>query len=186
MRKSNNNKIILDLCGGTGAWSKPYAAAGYDVRNITLPGHDVQDFQPPANVYGILAAPPCQEFSLAKGNQPRDFESAMEIIKSCMNIVWKCRLSRQLQFWCMENPRGFLRQFIGKPPLTVCYWWFGDQLGKPTDLWGYYNFPKRIYSEPPGLLEGWQKIKSVKNMSRKTIRAITPPCFAKAFFEANR
>lgn len=29
---SNKNKIILDLCGGTGAWSKPYSDAGYDVR----------------------------------------------------------------------------------------------------------------------------------------------------------
>ena len=30
-------KIILDLCGGTGSWSKPYKDAGYDVRVITLP-----------------------------------------------------------------------------------------------------------------------------------------------------
>lgn len=33
----NSNKIILDLCGGTGAWSRPYKEAGYDVRLITLP-----------------------------------------------------------------------------------------------------------------------------------------------------
>lgn len=26
----NSDKIILDLCGGTGAWSKPYAEAGYE------------------------------------------------------------------------------------------------------------------------------------------------------------
>jgi hypothetical protein len=38
----NCQKIILDLCGGTGAWSRPYAEAGYDVRNITLPDYDVQ------------------------------------------------------------------------------------------------------------------------------------------------
>ena len=30
-------KIILDLCGGTGSWSRPYKEAGYDVRLITLP-----------------------------------------------------------------------------------------------------------------------------------------------------
>ena len=36
-----NNKIILDLCGGTGAWSKPYRDAGYDVRVITLPHYDI-------------------------------------------------------------------------------------------------------------------------------------------------
>ena len=32
----NSKKIILDLCGGTGAWSKPYKDAGYDVRDDNL------------------------------------------------------------------------------------------------------------------------------------------------------
>lgn len=54
----NSDKIILDLCGGTGSWSKPYAEAGYDVRVITLPEHDVRTYIPPRGVYGILAAPP--------------------------------------------------------------------------------------------------------------------------------
>ena len=30
----NEDKIILDLCGGTGSWSKPYRDNGYDVRII--------------------------------------------------------------------------------------------------------------------------------------------------------
>jgi len=33
--KPVNERIILDLCGGTGAWSRPYAEAGYDVRLVT-------------------------------------------------------------------------------------------------------------------------------------------------------
>jgi hypothetical protein len=37
----NNNKIILDLCGGTGSWSNFYKQNGYDVRVLTLPEHDV-------------------------------------------------------------------------------------------------------------------------------------------------
>lgn len=28
----NSDKIILDLCGGTGSWSRPYKEAGYDVE----------------------------------------------------------------------------------------------------------------------------------------------------------
>jgi len=43
----DEDKIILDLCGGTGAWSKPYADAGYDVRVVTLPDADVRVYQPP-------------------------------------------------------------------------------------------------------------------------------------------
>lgn len=37
----NSKKIILDLCGGTGSWSAPYKANGYDVRVITLPEYDL-------------------------------------------------------------------------------------------------------------------------------------------------
>lgn len=33
--------VILDLCGGTGAWSRPYREAGYEVELITLPAYDV-------------------------------------------------------------------------------------------------------------------------------------------------
>ena len=40
-------KIVLDLCGGTGSWSKPYKEAGYDIRLITLPKQDVRDYIPP-------------------------------------------------------------------------------------------------------------------------------------------
>lgn len=60
----NSDKIILDLCGGTGSWSRPYVDAGYDVRVITLPEYDVRTYKPPEFVYGILAAPPCTEFSV--------------------------------------------------------------------------------------------------------------------------
>ena len=42
----NSDKIILDLCGGTGAWSRPYREAGYDVRVITLPEYDVLTYAP--------------------------------------------------------------------------------------------------------------------------------------------
>ena len=51
-------KIILDLCGGTGSWSRPWQLNGYDVRIITLPAYDVLIYEPPDNVWGILAAPP--------------------------------------------------------------------------------------------------------------------------------
>ena len=40
------SKIILDLCGGTGSWSRPYMEAGYDVRIITLPDYDVRTYIP--------------------------------------------------------------------------------------------------------------------------------------------
>ena len=39
--RTGKPKIILDLCGGTGSWSKPYKEAGYDVRVINIPEYDV-------------------------------------------------------------------------------------------------------------------------------------------------
>jgi site-specific DNA-cytosine methylase len=88
----SKEKIILDLCGGTGAWSKPYKVAGFTVINCTLPEIDIcetkfyddymvlqnKDTRYTPHIYyrdviGVLAAPPCTEFSIAKSTAPRDF-----------------------------------------------------------------------------------------------------------------
>lgn len=116
--RTGKPKIVLDLCGGTGSWSRPYRDAGYDVRLITLPDGDVRTYMPPENVYGILAAPPCTEFSLAKGGLPRDFDTGMETVAACLQIIWQCRKQDKLAFWALENPRGLLRQFLGRPHFT--------------------------------------------------------------------
>jgi len=181
-----NQRIILDLCGNTGAWSEPYDKAGYDVRIITLPDYDVCNFIVPKNVWGILAAPPCNEFSIAKGSQIRDFEKGMKVVKGCLEAVWIARIDGNLQWWCLENPRGFLRQFLGKPPHTIRYWWYGDGIDKPTDLWGYFNLPKKKYLQPAGLLKQVRDMPGGTDEERQLSRAQTPPGFAQAFFEANR
>lgn len=41
MKKENSDKIILDLCGGTGAWSKPYKDAGYEMKEIRSIGDNI-------------------------------------------------------------------------------------------------------------------------------------------------
>ena len=160
-------KIILDLCGGTGAWSKPWAEAGYDVRVITLPDYDVKNwvinngcliFQGNngavnqriklSDIYGILAAPPCTMFSMARttAKTPRDFDGAMEIVSACLNVIWTARAHGGLKFWAMENPTAYLRQFIGKPVMKFQPYHFGDRYKKSTDLWGYFNRQFEILS----------------------------------------
>ena len=198
---NDTGKIILDLCGGTGAWSKPYRETGYDVRLITLPEHDVLNYIPPKNVYGILAAPPCTEFSLAKNSRPRDFMTALQVVSACLHIIWQCRMRNTLKFWALENPVGFLRQFLGKPHYTFAQWQFGEQKIKRTDIWGYFNEPVPfVKTRPPDLIRmslkgrcnarDWSKMncppeyKHLK-LGRAALRAITPPGFAAAFFKAN-
>ena len=80
------DRVILDLCAGSGSWSEPYLQAGYRVIRVTLPETDVRTYVPPVDVWGVLAAPPCGEFSIAK-RSPRDFVSGMEIVNACMRIV---------------------------------------------------------------------------------------------------
>lgn len=198
----NKDKIILDLCGGTGSWSRPYQEAGYDVRLITLPEYDVLTYEPPEGVYGILAAPPCTEFRVAKGSQPRNFEGGMEVVAACLHVIWKCRVDGSLKFWALENPVGFLRQFIGVPHFTFEQWEFWDMQLKRTDIWGYFRQPRRKLSKKPDNLtqlfpngrtngRGWASPKCPPeyahlNLDRAAIRAITPQGFANAFFRANR
>lgn len=160
---NKKDKIILDLCGGTGAWSKPYRDAGYDVRLVTLPEYDVRTYKPPKNVYGILAAPPCTMFSFARTNakKPRDLEEGMEVVRACLNIIWWLMEIQQptgkktlpLKFWALENPaRGFLPYFLGKPAMTFNPYEFGDMYKKETALWGNFNEPKKVISERNGNL----------------------------------
>ena len=150
-------KIILDLCGGTGSWARPYKEAGYDVRTITLPEYDVTDMGVrnmciELNPYGILAAPPCTMFSFARTNakKPRDLDEGMRCVRACLDIIWRINQIRQetekktlpLKFWALENPyHGFLPQFLGKPAFTFDPWEFGDGYQKRTALWGHFNEP---------------------------------------------
>ncbi len=190
------SKIILDLCGGTGAWSRPYQEAGYDVRVITLPEYDVLTYEPPENVYGILAAPPCTMFSFARtrAKTPRDLRAGMKIVIACLNIIWECRYRNKLAFWGLENPMGYLRQFLGAPAFTFDPCDFGDRYTKKTDLWGYFNKPAK---KPINLNRrelqlsstSSRKLPSISDLTSSTQadrRAITPPGFAQAFFKANQ
>ncbi|HPL56513.1 MAG TPA: hypothetical protein PLC05_03435 [bacterium] len=229
-------KVILDLCGGTGSWSAPYKKAGYQVYNITLPKFDVlftkfSDkeviFRKDNNdnyrlkvaykdIYGILAAPPCDQFSFAKTTgKPRDLCRAMEIVYACLKIIWQVQFylkspyakETPLKFWALENPDGLLKRFLGKPVFEFNPYDFGDQYQKHTCLWGYFNEPKKhpvkltkklqeLHKTNSQPLVEYRKFDQLKTkeihseyygkLDRKARRAITPQGFAKAFFEANK
>lgn len=198
MKLFNQDKIILDLCGGTGAWSKPYEEAGYDVRVITLP-QDIRLFEriKHRDVYGILAAPPCSHFASVgirwwndKDNDGRTLED-ISVMDACMRIILVCKPV----FWCLENPKGRMGRFLGDPVMTFHPCEFGDPYRKLTCLWGIFKRPvtgpsvKPIHakSDESAIDRYIQDIKgltlTVKN--RAGLRSITPAGFAKAFFEAN-
>ena len=176
------SKIILDLCGGTGAWSKPYADAGYDVKLVDLP-NDVRllELDPDLSVHGILAAPPCTIFSYARQRyglpKQQELLEALSVVDACLRAV----LIYKPRWWALENPRNKLRRYLGQPRLVFKQWWFGDGQEKPTCLYGEFNMP----NYDPGKRTKPSTFKtSTQNSHKKD--AVTPPKFAKAFFEANR
>lgn len=181
--QDNASKLILDLCGGSGSWAKPYEDAGYAVVRVELSeGGDVHtmgvlDLLPtpadPAGVHGILAAPPCTEFSLAKNGQERDIRAGLETVSACLRIVYACAP----QWWALENPVGLLSTYLGTPTDNWEPYEFGDPWTKRTAIWGDFAKPERgPYVEPRG---------SAMTRSGAAARAVTPPGFARAFFEAN-
>jgi hypothetical protein len=217
-----SNKTIIDLCGGTGSWSKYYKNAGYNVVVITLPEYNVSDWWIVGGVlrfrknkwakdgmdfldiaikdiYGILAAPPCTMFSIARttAKTPRDLIGGMQTVKSCIAIIQGVQEKGHiLKFWALENPRGLLRRFLGKPAFTFKHWQFDSTIRhKPTDVWGNFNYPKPTHKKMTGTKEDrestWgspQKPKEYEGLKldRGAIRAITPDGFAQAFYQSNK
>jgi site-specific DNA-cytosine methylase len=188
-------KIILDLCGGTGSWSQPYKKANYDVRLITLPDQDVRDYIAPNRVYGILAAPPCTMFSLARtrAKTPRNFIEGLHTVDACIRIAF----TTQPVFFALENPLGLLSKWLGRPTYIFDPWWFGDPWTKKTGIWGWFKKPKRKYMTINEIMTQEQikkykinnrlpSITDITGSNQKEKRAITPKGFAQAFFEANR
>ena len=223
-------KIIIDLCGGTGSWSKPYKDAGYKVMVITLPDWDVTDVEflldriifrcqtkyAPydclsilyKDIYGILAAPPCTEFSLLNciaEQRDRNLDEGMKAVNACLAIIKKC----EPKFHAIENPIGYLKNYLGKPDFTFQPWEFGDAWTKRTCIWGNFNHPQKLYSDwedvpkldlytrpnrgkPNYAYLHKSAVNSIPQLSGyhpKTdaeFRAITPPGFAQSFFKANQ
>jgi len=205
----------------------PYKLNGFKVHNITHPTYDVRTyyFSPDGflyfprsdgtnlkvkvdDIYGVLAAPPCTMFSIARTNAkiPRNLRQGMELVISCLHIIWGIQFNIKsdnqrkppLKFWALENPKGLLEWFLGKPAFEFHPWEFGDGYSKRTCLWGHFNPPqknpnKKLFDKKFDYLlrEELEEIRSIGDIvyqnskTRKSLRSITPPHFAQAFFEAN-
>jgi site-specific DNA-cytosine methylase len=175
------NKIILDLCAGTGAWSRPYVEAGYDVRLVTWPGRDVREYRAPSNIHGILAAPPCTMFSLSGNRWKRTTEQmieALQVADACLRIKEEC----SPEWWALENPAGILSRVIGQPKIKFQPYEFGDPYQKETWIWGEFSVPVKIEYTGPVDQRIFRKAPSKDRVEK---RSITPGGFAQAFFEAN-
>lgn len=187
----NEDKIIIDLCGGTGTWSKPYSDNGYEVINATLPDMDMTTekvikeliaYKP----YGILFAPECTVWANS-GVRWWTNRTSQEIYEATMILVSGFRIIYQSKpvFWALENPIGKMRNLLGDPSLIFDPCDYGNPYTKRTLLWGEFNIPEQ---SPVSATEGSKMHLNYGGKSEyvKRMRSITPPGFAKAFFKANK
>lgn len=204
-------KIILHLCADIGSDSALYQdSPGYTVIKI---GKDigVENYTPPLGVYGVIANPPCTEFSVVnKGfDKHGDYEKGMFLVKECLRIIKECNP----KFWVIENPAtGRLKNFLGKPLYTYEPWEYGSPWTKKTALWGNFKIPKRIYTKwenvpkndklyirptrkKPSMAQFHKSaIKYIKEFERfephvksdMDLRSLCSQGFAQMFFEVNR
>lgn len=146
-------KTILHLCADIGSDSEPYRNAGYNVVCVGK-DMDVRKFQPPDEVHGIIANPPCTMFSFARTNakKPRDLKEGMELVEACLRVIWNVQYRAvsnnakytRLKFWVIENPYyGLLKNFLGRPAHIFDPWEYGDDYQKRTALWGNFNIPEK-------------------------------------------
>ena len=204
----NGDKIILDLCGGTGSWSKPYIDNGYDVRIIDPQewleedgSGDVRLYQiTDEPIHGILAAPPCTHFSVSgawcwekKGKEP--LLEGLSVVDACLRIAFITKP----KFWVLENPVGRLKHYIGDCKSTFQPYQYGYAYSKRTCLWGDFNMPEPTDIVEPEMVEFKSKDGTIKRMSknyydafklpkneRSRIRSMTSEGFARAFYECNK
>lgn len=135
-------KTILHLCADTGSDSKVYKDAGYEV---ILVGSDigVENYHPDRPIHGIIANPPCTEFSTARSNgKARNPEEGFALVKECLRIIEEAKPV----WWVIENPaKGVLKEFLGHPKYQYEPWWYGSPWTKKTALWGNFIVPPRKY-----------------------------------------
>lgn len=196
---SGESKRILSLFDYSGRWSQPYREAGYAVIQVDLGlSQDILDFDYAAlpSVHGILAAPPCTDFTVSGAQYwPRKDEDgttdrALRLVDKVLEIVAYFNPA----WWVIENPVGRLpklRPMLGKP----WYWqpyWYGDPYTKKTGLWGDFNppVPEKFEDwavEPLRFSKqgSWLQLLGGKSAKTKHLRSLTPVGFARAFFMMN-
>jgi hypothetical protein len=195
-------RLCIDLCSGLGGFSQAFVDAGWDVVRVdnnptfkdvphTIIGNILtMDWTELARrkPFVVVASPPCERFSIANSSWPqRGIRKGLDIVGACLEAV----IDLKPQYWCLENPKGRLRWFLGAPPHSVKLSDYGHnrtiQGGKsrrpfkPTDLWGNIPF---------ALLEASKEVKPLKepisgwSKEERARRAEMPYGLSKAILSA--
>jgi len=161
-----DNLVCVDLYSGLGGWSQAFVERGWKVLTVDIEPEfkphickDILDLDSsilPRNPTVILASPPCQKFSVnaislnwkKRTIKDNGVVTAIGLVAKALDIIMKL----QPLYWIIENPRGMLRNVLGKPKVETYFRSWGAPNLKPTDLWGIMPDIKWPKPEP-----GWEK-----------------------------
>lgn len=195
-----NERLIISLYDYTGNWAKEYINNGYPVIlwDKKIEGDILSDkfikevMCYDDYIYGILAAPPCDDFAGSGARWWEEKDKDIERIELAKALVeWVLiikQLCTNLKFWVLENPVGRLERLIPEikqyRKMLFHPHYYGDPYTKKTILYGEFNsnlpydnvlpiYDNYIHNLPP-------------TPDRKEKRSATPMGFAKAFYKSNR
>jgi hypothetical protein len=176
---------VLVACEYTGTVKRAFWAAGFedtyscDLRPCLITPE--KHFQ--CNVETILdqgwdlliAHPPCTYLAWSSAPQINRDPSRIEKRHLAGNFAHRLYYS-QVPYIAIENPKGWLRDYIGKPHTRCQPWQFGDAASKETWLW-HSMLPPLMPTVIRDLTYApyWQTIHA-----KKTSRDITFPGIARA------
>lgn len=133
---------VFSGCTEFGSEVQAFKDRGHNVTTLGLEGDvnikkDIRDvhFYHTEGYYDFMTFhPDCTEFSIANWRlgKCKDRTPDMSIVEACFRIVEEAKPT----YWMIENPRGCLRHFIGRPQYCIRYGDYGHYCQKPTDLWG--------------------------------------------------
>lgn len=193
---------LLSLFDNSGVWSRPYEKAGnFVIRIDILDGYDILDIDNNfldrlGTVKGILAAPPCTDFSVSGARWFKDKDAdgrtahSIRLVKKTLEIIDYLKP----EFWCLENPIGRIHTLVpelGKPKAYFQpfeYAGYADDPGaerytKRTALWGEGFVMPLKYPLSPIL--GSKMHLLPPSPDRARLRSVTPTGFSRAFWGAN-
>ena len=155
------NKLCIDLCSGLGGFSQAFVDAGWEVVTVDIEPKfkptvciDITKAALGGDILSVcnrnlldyervvvLASPPCQSNSIANGRAwLKNAGLYLRVAAGCLDIIKDLTSEREVYF-ALENPKGRLRWFLGKPKITIAFKNFGYPTMKPTDIWANFSLP---------------------------------------------
>ncbi|WP_225934214.1 DNA cytosine methyltransferase [Pseudomonas azerbaijanoccidentalis] len=201
---TNADKVVLSLFDKSGAWSRPWEEAGYQVYRFDIQENpetgDVNKFSVDffgdwfgdfdgLDIYAILAACPCTDFAVsgARHFAAKDADgrtvASVELVHQTLRVIEYFRPV----LWAIENPVGRIERLGGLPPWRLSFDPFhvGDTYTKKTLIWGRFNADLPVAPVDPVEGSKMHRMYGGSSLATKNARSVTPEGFAYAFFMAN-